>query len=128
MHPGGAARTTAIAVFVWAVGSTAQQHPARVDFARQIQPILERSCYACHGPKQQMAKLRLDSKAAAFTKVVVAGNSAESPLYQRVAGIGGVVQMPMGGKLAPAEIELIRTWIDQGAEWPGDVSKHWAFV
>jgi hypothetical protein len=74
-----------------------------------------------------MAKLRLDSKAAAFTKVVVAGNSAESPLYQRVAGIGGVVQMPMGGKLAPAEIDLIRAWIDQGADWPGEVSTHWAF-
>ena len=99
-----------------------------VDFAKQIQPVFEKSCYACHGPKQQMAGLRLDSKAAAFTKVLVPGKPAESPLYQRVAGLGGVPQMPMGGKLASADIELIRTWIEQGADWPGEVKKHWAFV
>src|SRR5581483_8888250 len=127
MHKGGAARTVAIALFVWAVASTAQPQPARVDFNKQIQPIFERSCYACHGPKQQMAKLRLDSKAAAFTKVLVPGKAAESPLYQRVAGIGGLAQMPMGGKLTPAEIELMRTWIDQGADWPGELSTHWGF-
>jgi hypothetical protein len=36
--------------------------------------------------------------------------------------------MPMGSKLAPAEIALIRAWIEQGADWPGQVGKHWAFV
>jgi hypothetical protein len=116
------------ALLLLVAGSTAQQHAARVDFKTQIQPIFEHSCYSCHGPAQQMAKLRLDSKAAAFTKVLIPGNSAESPLYQRVAGLGGLARMPMGGKLAPAEIELIRTWIDQGADWPGTLSTHWAFT
>jgi mono/diheme cytochrome c family protein len=113
----------------------------RVDFAKDIQPILEKSCYACHGPKQQMAGLRLDSKKLAFDggqsgKAIVPGKSADSHLYQRVAGIGDQARMPMGGQpLDATQIALIRDWIDQGADWPDGlgtetaaVKKHWAFI
>jgi mono/diheme cytochrome c family protein len=122
----------------------AQQAPAPaspVDFARDIQPIFERSCYSCHGAKSQMGSLRLDSSIAAVnggvsTHSIVPGKSAESTVYQRVAGIGDQARMPMGGKpLAPAEIELIRKWIDAGAVWPetasgqqAAVQKHWAYI
>src|SRR5262252_7920003 len=70
----------------------------KVDYAKDIQPIFEKSCYACHGPKQQMVGLRLDSKKLAFDggqsgKAIVPGKSAESHLYQRVAGIGDQARM-----------------------------------
>jgi len=106
-----------------------------VDFVKDIQPIFARSCYGCHGAKTQMANLRLDSRAPAMGRVIVAGKAAQSPLYQRVAGIGDAARMPMGGKLDAAEIELIRAWIDRGAEWPdtgaavaAQESRHWAFI
>ncbi len=116
-----------------AVGILAQTPSPRVDFARDIQPILAGSCQGCHGEKAQMGQLRLDAKAA---RVVVAGKSAESTLYQRVAGTSDQARMPMGGKPLPAEqIALIKRWIDEGAEWPetmgekgAEIKKHWAFV
>src|SRR2546422_9655103 len=91
----------------------------KVDFAKDIQPIFEKSCYACHGAKQQMAGLRLDAKKLAFEggqsgKAIVAGKATESHLYQRVAGIGDQARMPMGGQpLDPAQIAQIKAWIDQ---------------
>ena len=50
--------------------------PAKVDFTREIQPIFEKSCYACHGTAQQLAGLRLDSPAGVF-RVVRPGKAAE---------------------------------------------------
>jgi len=107
----------------------------KIDFVRDVQPIFTRSCVACHGPNTQMAGLRLDSKQAVFAKVVVPGNAADSALYRRVAGIGDVVRMPMGGRLADDQIATLKAWIEQGAEWPDSVgvkvnaSKvHWAFI
>ncbi|MBI3668077.1 MAG: DUF1549 domain-containing protein, partial [Acidobacteria bacterium] len=119
----------------------AQATPGKVDFARDIRPILEKSCHGCHGPKLQMNGLRLDSRKLALAggqtgKVILPGQAAESPLYQRVAGLSEGPRMPMGGQpLEAAQVALIRTWIDQGAEWPEEagaeaaaVQKHWAFV
>ena len=65
----------------------------KVDFAREILPIFEKSCYSCHGLKQQMHGLRLDSKKLALAggqsgKVIYPHNATESPLYRRVAGVG----------------------------------------
>ena len=114
---------------------------ASVDFPKQIQPIFESSCYGCHGPKMQMAGLRLSEKSAALAggqsgAAIIPGKSADSPLYRRVAGLGDQPRMPMGGKpLDAAQIALIRAWIDQGAEWPESsakevvpVQKHWAYI
>ncbi len=116
------------------------QAESKVDFARDIQPIFERNCLACHGPDQQLGSLRLDAKAVVFRggasgKVVVPHNAANSELYRRVAGIGDQPRMPMGSELPAAEIELIRRWIDQGAPWPEQlgaaveqIEKPWAYV
>lgn len=113
---------------------------AKVDFVKDVQPIFAKSCYGCHGPKQQMGGLRLDSKKAALAggisgQDIHPGKAAESPLYLRVAGLGDLARMPMGGKLEPAQIETIKKWIDQGAEWPdsstpesAQIKKHWAFI
>ena len=105
------------------------------DFVKDVQPILEKSCYGCHGPKAQQGGLRLDSKAVA-AKSIHAGNAAESTLFLRITGAGEQARMPMGGKpLAAEQIAAIKHWIDSGAEWPEsaraqveDVKKHWAFV
>jgi mono/diheme cytochrome c family protein len=115
--------------------------PAKVDFQKDIQPIFEKNCYSCHGPASQMNGFRLDTKAGTLAggtsgKAIIPGKASESTLYKRVAGVAGAARMPFGGKpLAPAEIELIKAWIDQGAEWPEaaavskvEVKKHWAFV
>ena len=118
-----------------AIGILAQNTSPRVDFTRDIQPILVASCQGCHGPTAQMGQLRLDAKASAL-RTFKSGNAAESPLYQRVAGTSDQARMPMGGKpLAVDQIALIKRWIDEGAEWPdavsvigGGIQKHWAFV
>ncbi len=113
----------------------AEPSTRKVDFARDIQPIFQKSCYMCHGPNNQMANLRLDARQSAFAKVLVAGKPEESALYIRVAGIGDVARMPMGGRLPDAQIALIKTWIEQGADWPEGLGPqvaasktHWAFI
>jgi hypothetical protein len=106
-----------------------------VDFVRDIKPILEKSCFSCHGAKAQLGGLRLDAKALAM-KSIHAGKSAESSLYARVAGLGDQARMPMGSKpLPPDQIQAIKNWIDSGAEWPDgvgvetvEIKKHWAFI
>src|SRR5207253_9077203 len=107
------------------------------DFAKDVQPILESYCYACHGAKLQMGGLRLDSKKLALAggksgAIIEPGKSTDSLLYRRVAGIGDLPRMPMGGKpLEAAQLALIRNWIDQGAAWPdgaAESKQHWAFI
>jgi mono/diheme cytochrome c family protein len=107
----------------------------QVDFVRDVQPIFTRSCVMCHGPNTQMAGLRLDAKESVMAKVVVPGKASESALYRRVAGIGDVARMPMGGRLADDQIATLKAWIEQGADWPDSVGArvnaskiHWAFV
>jgi mono/diheme cytochrome c family protein len=113
---------------------------AAVDFARDVKPIFERSCAACHGEKQQLGQLRLDARKVVLEggvtgKTVVAGKPTESELYRRVAGLSEQPRMPLGGELPAAEIETIRRWIEEGAVWPEtvgtqvtEIEKHWAFI
>ena len=107
---------------------------AQVRFSRDVQPLLEKRCYGCHGARQQMSGLRLDEKTAALKggaagKDIVAGNSAASRLIRYVAGVGKTVMPPVGAHLTVAEVGLLRAWIDQGVDWPAESSKpsHWAF-
>ena len=109
--------------------------PKADDSAAEVAAIFARSCFQCHGPKSQMAGLRLDVKASGM-RVIQAGRPEESELYRRIAGQGDQARMPLGGKPLPAnEISAVRKWIERGAEWPpdaavagSDVKKHWAFV
>lgn len=96
---------------------------AKVDFQRDIQPILQANCWRCHGEQKASGQLRLDSKSAAMKggisgAVIIAGNSKSSRLLHRVRGEGGEKRMPLGGEaLSSAHIELLARWIDEGAVW-----------
>jgi hypothetical protein len=99
--------------------------PTAVDYARDIQPILQTQCYECHGPKKSRGRLRLDVRAAALQggetgPALVPGNSEGSLVIRRLLGLDGEDRMPKDGDPLPADqIALLRAWIDQGAAWPG---------
>lgn len=118
---------------------------SNIDFQKQVQPVLRSRCQACHGAAQQIGGLRLDTRQGAMAggysgAVILPGNGAGSKLIQRVQGGKGVMIMPPAGKpLTAAEIEILKQWIDQGAQWPESSSaqsapaakavssRHWAF-
>ncbi len=119
------------AVRQWEARVTAQ---AKVDFVRDIQPIFQASCTPCHFGEKPKADLRLDSKMLTL-KLVVSGNSNGSRLVHRVLGLNGEKRMPLGREaLSSAQIELIKRWIDEGADWPdaasveANLKKHWAYL
>src|SRR5687768_11688472 len=109
--------------------ATAQE---KVDFARDVLPILSDKCFQCHGPdeKARKADLRLDLKDEALrvkSPVIVAGKSAASELVKRIISTDPKELMPpakSNKKLTPAQIDTLKRWIDQGATW----GQHWAFV
>ncbi len=108
----------------------AGQARAAVDFAKQIQPIFDKSCKECHGPDKQKGKLRLDGKEAAFKggkdgAVILPGNAEKSELYRRIILPQNDDDfMPHDADpLTKAQIELIRDWIKEGAVWPDEIAK-----
>lgn len=108
--------------------------PARVDFTRHVQPLLADRCFTCHGPDEgtREADLRLDLRSSVFDRqhgepLIVPGNAEGSLLAQRISSMDPDVRMPPPNaprQLNSREIELIRRWIDQGADW----QEHWAFI
>lgn len=115
-------------------GMTAASFAADVDFARDVRPILSRNCFACHGPDagQREADLRLDrfeedEDVRGAAAVVVPGNTAESELITRITSDDEDVVMPppdSGKSLTAEQIEILKRWIEQGAEY----AAHWAFI
>ncbi|HEX8312090.1 MAG TPA: DUF1549 domain-containing protein, partial [Chthoniobacteraceae bacterium] len=100
-----------------------------VDFAKDIQPIFEAKCVKCHGAEKQKGGYRLDVKSIALTggenhaPNIIPAKSAESPLIQFIAGLDEDMTMPpKGERLSGEQIGLLRTWIDNGAEWPESAS------
>ena len=114
---------------------TPPQTPVKkVDFNRDIRPILSDTCFKCHGPdeNQRMANLRLDDTEGLFVdrggyRIIVPGNAAQSKLYQKISSTDDSFRMPptySGRSLTPKQIELMKEWIDQGAKW----DMLWSFV
>lgn len=100
---------------------SAQQQ--KIDFAKDVQPIFRQNCVPCHGPAQQSSGMRLDRKSVVFgRRGVVPGSSENSFLYHRISGNEYGTQMPPTGVLRAEQIEIIKRWIDQGAEWPDALS------
>jgi mono/diheme cytochrome c family protein len=100
-----------------------------IDFVTAIQSLFAQRCYQCHGPDEQEGGLRLDLRSAALAggesgPVIVPRKSSESRLFRLVAGLEQGSRMPKkGAPLSDAEIGLIRTWIDQGGNWPEAVAE-----
>lgn len=117
-------------------GVAASAPSGPVGFNKDIRPILSDRCYACHGPDAANRKtaLRFDTEQGAFASLpsggyaIVRGKPDQSVLYQRITSRDPARRMPPAyeghERLAAGEIELIRRWIEQGAEWQG----HWSFI
>ena len=140
-NPAGAA--LAIAAIAGLLPVAAKAADPTVDFAREIRPIFQERCLACHGSRAQMHGFRLDRRSDAFrggdsgVPAIVPGNSADSLLLRYVSGRDPeVVMPPEGPPLTGEQVELLRRWIDEGAVWPQEenpsesqhgVNDHWAF-
>ena len=117
----------------------AQLYAADVDFVRDLKPVLRERCFACHGALKQEAGLRLDSarflvQGGDSGKVVAAADAEASELLRRVMSKDESERMPPEGQpLTQQQIEMLRNWIQAGANLPKDDTpeedprNHWAF-
>lgn len=107
---------------------------ATVSYEHDVRPILTAHCFACHGPdaSSRKADLRLDRQLVNNTKndplLLIQPSSPEtSQVYQRITHPDPAEIMPppkSGTALTPDQIQIIRTWIQEGASW----SEHWSFT
>jgi hypothetical protein len=125
-------------VLLGAAGSAAvaqsQPAPPRIDFNRDIRPVLSVKCFACHGQDAgaRMANLRLDRREEATKdrggyRAITPGNPLASRMFQRISAKETARRMPPPGSgrtLSAEEIQLLKRWIAQGAPY----AEHWAFV
>jgi len=122
-----------LAVFVSPLARAAE--PARIDYSRQVRPILAGRCFQCHGPDAETreAELRLDDAAISTAKLpsgetaITPGDPDASALIARVTSSDESSVMPppgTGKPLSPAEVEILKQWIREGASY----SRHWAYV
>ncbi|MDX2245848.1 MAG: PSD1 and planctomycete cytochrome C domain-containing protein [Bacteroidia bacterium] len=111
--------------------------PEKVDFNRHIRPLLSDKCFTCHGPdaKQRKAGLRLDTPEGAFAALeenpgqfaIVPGDPEASAVFHRIVNTDTTERMPPPEsklKLTERDIQMIKKWISQGAEY----KRHWAFI
>ena len=107
----------------------------RVIFNRDVRPIIAEYCFHCHGPDPGSRKegIRFDREEGFFAPrseagpTVVKGQPEKSPLYERITATDPDEVMPPPKehkKLKPAEVAILKKWIEQGAEW----QPHWAFI
>jgi hypothetical protein len=112
----------------------AQTPAGKVDFNRDIRPILSDNCFTCHGPAKSTRKadLRFDVEDSAKEdrggyQAIAPGKPMESHLVQRIISNEKAKVMPPPGsnkKLTPRQIDLLKQWITEGAVW----QPHWAFI
>lgn len=101
-----------------------------IDFLRDIKPLLDVSCLKCHGPSKPKGGFRVDDRDALLKggdsgASIIPGQSAKSPLIHFVARLVEDMEMPPSDKgepLSPAQIGLLRAWIDQGVTWGGEAA------
>ncbi len=118
---------------------------AAPDFARDVRPILERSCFGCHGPEKQKNGYRLDVRDIALKggdsgrAAIIPHNAKASPLIRYVSGEDTELLMPPKKSDAPrlttAEVKTLRDWIDAGPAWPdalagtkAETKPHWSLA
>jgi mono/diheme cytochrome c family protein len=105
----------------------AQSAPAataknEVTFAKDIQPLFQKSCVECHGPNKSKGKIRLDTlelalKGGSKGKILEPGDLTKGPLVRSIARQGKEPMPPKDKKpLTAEEVALIRAWVEQGAK------------
>ncbi|MFN3151610.1 PSD1 and planctomycete cytochrome C domain-containing protein [Bremerella sp.] len=113
-----------------AVWVFADQPLHEISYSRDIKPLLSNSCYTCHGPDEgtREADLRLDVRDVAIDHAIAPGKPTESEMIARIASNDEDLQMPPPEsnrpRLTAEEVDLIRTWITQGAKY----DEHWSYV
>ena len=108
--------------------------PEKIEFNRDVRPILSDTCFKCHGPdkKHREADRRLDTRDGALAenenvRAIVPGKLAESDAHVRIHATDADEQMPppkSGKKLTARQIAILDRWIEQGAEY----QPHWAYI
>lgn len=113
-----------------------------VDFAKDIRPLFEQSCWKCHDAEKAKGGLRLDDAKAAIDGgnsgpvIIPGGKASESKLLQLVAGLDAELKMPPNGPaLSADDVGKLRAWIEQGAKFGSmergvaktQRSSHWSF-
>jgi mono/diheme cytochrome c family protein len=113
-----------------------------VDYETEIQPILEENCLDCHGPDKDKSGFRVDQRAVMLSggdtglAALVPGDPEASFLIEVVKGIDPDMAMPpKGHPLTEKQIALLEQWIEEGADWPGQMdvvaeavtTDHWSF-
>ena len=116
-------------LFSFGLAGTLCAVPERVEFNRDVRPILSDNCFYCHGndPSHREADLRLDVREEALAaKAFIPGNAKQSELVARLLTDDEDELMPppeSHKKLTEAQKETLKRWIDQGAEY----QQHWAY-
>jgi hypothetical protein len=120
-------------IAVFALLTATASAAGRLDFNRDIRPILSDNCFACHGfdAKKRKADLRLDVPEGAFTAIdgvfpIKPGDPELSSIIQRIVSKDEDEVMPppeAHKKVTAAQVEILKRWIKEGAEY----KKHWAF-
>jgi hypothetical protein len=125
-----AARGPAALLVILAVGAAPVRSGEKLEFNKDIRPILAEACFACHGPDKNTRKadLRLDQRAVAVDSgAIVPGHPEKSEMIDRIFSTEASEKMPpprSGKKLTAAQKETLKRWIAAGAEY----QPHWSFI
>ena len=124
----------AFAAFLPAVqASTIDPIPETIEFDRDVRPVLSDTCFKCHGfdAAKRKADLRLDTLEGATRdlggyQAIVPGKPDQSEAFIRLTSHDDDLMPPAksGLTLTPRQIEIVKRWIEQGAEY----KPHWSFV
>ncbi|MEI7774348.1 MAG: DUF1549 domain-containing protein, partial [Verrucomicrobiota bacterium] len=105
------------------------QIPDKIEFNRDVRPILSDNCFNCHGPDagHRKAKLRLDVREVAIEKkAFLPGNVEQSEMLKRLVSTDPDELMPppeSHKKLTPQQKTILRRWVEQGGEY----QQHWSY-
>ena len=132
---GSVARALSVLGSLLVVCGAAAASEDRVSFNADIRPIFSDKCYTCHGPDSNNRKtpLRFDTQEGAVQDLggrfaIVSGDFEKSEIIKRLTTEDPIRRMPPAyeghAKLSDREIDLVRRWIEQGAEW----QSHWSFT
>ena len=122
-----------------AVSTDSTASKEKIDFVRDVQPLLKRHCFKCHASDKREGGFRLDVRSAAFAGgdegiAIRKGESGNSSLITRVSGEDpDVVMPPEGDRLTPTEVDVLKQWVDQGSIWPDSAAgenvrpDHWSY-